>query len=138
MPPSFAPHHLAHAEDSDDDSELGDLAVSSSGENDSEKPGTMDYVIYDGDKEVTGSLAYGQSTYYTNDSGSYTIVNPYVPQTTDIVYQYKKLDRLYTDLELMELSDSLDDNRTMNEIVSRLLNGRGYVYDYINENWEKI
>lgn len=53
-------------------------------------------------------------------------------------YQYKKLDRLYTDLELMELSDSLDDNRTMNEIVSRLLNDRGYVYDYINENWEKI
>ena len=62
-------------------------------EHDSEKTGigTMDYVIYDGDKEVKGSLAYGQSTYYTNDSGSYTIVNPYVPQTTNIVYQYKKL-----------------------------------------------
>lgn len=60
-------------------------------ENDSEKPGTMDYVIYDGDETVQGSLAYGQSIDYTNDSGKYTIVNPYVPQTTNIVYQYKKL-----------------------------------------------
>lgn len=63
-------------------------------ENDSEKTGTgtMDYVIYDGDEAVQqGSLAYGQSTDYANDSGEYTIVNPYVPQTTNIVYQYKKL-----------------------------------------------
>ncbi len=63
-------------------------------ENDSEKTGTgtMDYVIYDSGKAVQwGSLAYGQSTDYTNDSGRYTIVNPYVPQTTNIVYQYKKL-----------------------------------------------
>ena len=69
-------------------------------EHDSEKTGigTMDYVIYeksgyDGSKKVVqrGSLAYGQSTNYTNDSGRYTIVNPYVPQTTNIVYQYKEL-----------------------------------------------
>lgn len=63
-------------------------------ENDSEKTGTgtMDYVIYDSGKAVQwGSLAYGQSTDYTNDSSRYTIVNPYVPQTTNIVYQYKKL-----------------------------------------------
>jgi LPXTG-motif cell wall-anchored protein len=62
-------------------------------EHDSAKTGTgtMDYVIHDGDKEVSGSLAYGQSTNYTNDRGRYTIVNPYVPQTTNIVYQYKKL-----------------------------------------------
>jgi LPXTG-motif cell wall-anchored protein len=62
-------------------------------ENDSEKTGigTMDYVIYDGDNKVSGSLAYGQSTNYTNDRGRYTIVNPYVPQTTNIIYQYKKL-----------------------------------------------
>lgn len=63
-------------------------------ENDSEKTGTgtMDYVIYYGGEVVQrGSLAYGQSTNYTNDSGRYTIVNPYVPQTTNIVYQYKKL-----------------------------------------------
>ncbi|PJZ16882.1 hypothetical protein BHU41_07885 [Lactobacillus crispatus] len=59
--------------------------------------GTMDYVIYesgyDGSKKAvqSGSLAYGQSTDYANDSGEYTIVNPYVPQTTNIVYQYKKL-----------------------------------------------
>ncbi|MGO5343650.1 mucin-binding protein, partial [Lactobacillus amylovorus] len=69
-------------------------------EHDSEETGTgtMDYVIYeksdyDDSKKVvqSGSLAYGQSTNYTNDSGTYTIVNPYVPQTTNIVYQYKKL-----------------------------------------------
>ena len=61
-------------------------------ENDSEGKGTMDDVIYDGDKAVqSGSLAYGQSTNYTNYRSRYTIVNPYVPQTTNIVYQYKKL-----------------------------------------------
>ena len=63
-------------------------------ENDSEKTGTgtMDYVIYDGGEVVQrGSLAYGQSTNYTNYRSRYTIVNPYVPQTTNIVYQYKKL-----------------------------------------------
>ena len=69
-------------------------------EHDSEKTGigTMDYVIYeksgyDDSKKVvqSGSLAYGQSTNYTNDSGIYTIVNPYVQQTTKIVYQYKPL-----------------------------------------------
>ena len=63
-------------------------------ENDSEKTGigTMDYVIYDdGWVAKRDSLAYGQSTNYTNDSGRYTIVNPYVPQTTNIVYQYKEL-----------------------------------------------
>ncbi|MDB6266232.1 YSIRK-type signal peptide-containing protein, partial [Lactobacillus amylovorus] len=61
-------------------------------EKDSEGTGTMDYVIYDdGWVAKQGSLAYGQSTNYTNDSGRYTIVNPYVPQTTNIVYQYKKL-----------------------------------------------
>ena len=69
-------------------------------EHDSEKTGigTMDYVIYeksgyDDSKKVVqkGSLAYGQSTNYTNDSGRYTIVNPYVPQTTNIVYQYEPL-----------------------------------------------
>lgn len=54
--------------------------------------GTMDYVIYDGDEAVRrGSLAYGQSTDYTHGWHKYTIVNPYVPQTTNIVYQYKKL-----------------------------------------------
>ena len=61
-------------------------------ENDSEKPGTMDYVIYDGGEPVRyGSLADGQSTDYTNSIGNYTIVNPYVQQTTNIVYQYEKL-----------------------------------------------
>ena len=61
-------------------------------ENDSEKPGTMDYVIYDGGEPVRyGSLADGQSTDYTNSIGKYTIVNPYVQQTTNIVYQYKPL-----------------------------------------------
>ena len=61
-------------------------------ENDSDGIGAMDYVIYDGDKAVqSGSLAYGQSTNYTNYRSRYTIVNPYVPQTTNIVYQYKKL-----------------------------------------------
>ena len=61
-------------------------------ENDHEGTGTMDYVIYDGDEAVqSGSLAYGQSADYTNYSGRYTIVNPYVPQTTNIVYQYKEL-----------------------------------------------
>ena len=68
-------------------------------ENDSEKTGTgtMDYVIYDdGWVAKRGSLAYGQSTNYTNDSGRYTIVNPYVPQTTNIVYQYKKLGQVIT------------------------------------------
>ncbi|MDB6251759.1 mucin-binding protein [Lactobacillus amylovorus] len=74
-------------------------------EHDSEKTGigTMDYVIYeksgyDDSKKVVqrGSLAYGQSTNYTNDSGRYTIVNPYVPQTTNIVYQYKELGKVIT------------------------------------------
>ncbi|MGO5278341.1 YSIRK-type signal peptide-containing protein, partial [Lactobacillus amylovorus] len=66
-------------------------------ENDSEGTGTMDYVIYDGDKAVqSGSLAYGQSTNYTNYRSRYTIVNPYVPQTTNIVYQYKKLGQVIT------------------------------------------
>ena len=74
-------------------------------EHDSEKTGTgtMDYVIYDGYETVQGSLAYGQSTNYTKYIYKYidgypirypirhTIVNPYVPQTTNIVYQYKKL-----------------------------------------------
>lgn len=67
-------------------------------ENDSRTTGTgtMDYVIYDGDVAVQwGYLAYGQSTNYTKYSDRYTIrhtiVNPYVPQTTNIVYQYKKL-----------------------------------------------
>ncbi|MDB6221023.1 YSIRK-type signal peptide-containing protein, partial [Lactobacillus amylovorus] len=69
-------------------------------EHDSEKTGigTMDYVIYeksgyDDSKKVVqrGSLADGQSTVYTNSIGNYTIVNPYVQQTTKIFYQYKKL-----------------------------------------------
>ena len=52
----------------------------------------MDYVIYDGGEPVRyGSLADGQSTDYTNSIGNYTIVNPYVQQTTNIVYQYEKL-----------------------------------------------
>ena len=68
-------------------------------EKDSEKTGTgtMYYVIYDGDKAVqSGYLAYGQSTNYTNYRSRYTIVNPYVPQTTNIVYQYKKLGQVIT------------------------------------------
>ena len=66
-------------------------------ENDSDGIGAMDYVIYDGDKAVqSGSLAYGQSTNYTNYRSRYTIVNPYVPQTTNIVYQYKKLGQVIT------------------------------------------
>ena len=66
-------------------------------ENDSDGIGAMDYVIYDGGWVAQwGSLAYGQSTNYTNDSGIYTIVNPYVPQTTNIVYQYKKLGQVIT------------------------------------------
>ena len=61
-------------------------------ENDSEGIGAMDYVIYDGGWVAQwGSLADGQSTDYTNSIGIYTIVNPYVQQTTNIVYQYKKL-----------------------------------------------
>ena len=69
-------------------------------EHDSEETGigTMDYVIYeksgyDDSKKVVqrGSLADGQSTDYTNSIGNYTIVNPYVQQTTKIVYQYKEL-----------------------------------------------
>ena len=63
-------------------------------ENDSRPTGTgtMDYVIYDhGWVAQWGSLADGQSTDYTNSIGIYTIVNPYVQQTTNIVYQYKKL-----------------------------------------------
>ena len=63
-------------------------------ENDSRPTGTgtMDYVIYDGGEPVRyGSLADGQSTDYTNSIGNYTIVNPYVQQTTNIVYQYEKL-----------------------------------------------
>ena len=67
-------------------------------EKDSEGTGTMDYVIYeksgyDDSKKVvqSGSLADGQSTVYTNSIGNYTIVNPYVQQTTNIVYQYKEL-----------------------------------------------
>ena len=69
-------------------------------ENDSRPTGigTMDYVIYeksgyDDSKKVVqwGYLADGQSTDYTNSIGIYTIVNPYVQQTTKIVYQYKEL-----------------------------------------------
>ncbi|MGO5502940.1 mucin-binding protein, partial [Lactobacillus amylovorus] len=61
-------------------------------EHDSDGIGAMDYVIYDGGWVAQwGSLADGQSTNYTNDSGIYTIVNPYVPQTTNIVYQYEPL-----------------------------------------------
>ena len=68
-------------------------------EKDSEKTGTgtMYYVIYDGDEAVqSGFLAYGQSTNYTNYRSRYTIVNPYVPQTTKIFYQYKKLGQVIT------------------------------------------
>ncbi|MGO5304285.1 mucin-binding protein, partial [Lactobacillus amylovorus] len=66
-------------------------------EKDSDGIGAMDYVIYDGGWVAQwGSLAYGQSTNYTNGSGRYTIVNPYVPQTTNIVYQYKKLGQVIT------------------------------------------
>ena len=36
MPPSFSPHHLAQGEDSDDESDHGDLAISSGAEGDSE------------------------------------------------------------------------------------------------------
>ena len=78
-------------------------------ENDSEGIGAMDYVIYDdGWVAKGGSLAYGQSTNYTKYIYKYidgypirytirhTIVNPYVPQTTNIVYQYKKLGQVIT------------------------------------------
>ena len=70
-------------------------------ENDSEEIGAMDYVVYDNGNEVkSGTLTYGDSVEYDKyayngwnwyKSHSYTIVNPYVPQTTNIVYQYKKL-----------------------------------------------
>ena len=36
MPPSFPPHHIAHGDDSDDESEHGELAVSSEEEQDSD------------------------------------------------------------------------------------------------------
>ena len=70
-------------------------------ENDSNGIGAMDYVVYDNGIEVkSGTLTYGNSAEYDKyvwngfhwyKSHSYTIVNPYVPQTTDIVYQYKEL-----------------------------------------------
>ena len=70
-------------------------------ENDSDGIGAMDYVVKDNGKEVkSGILKYGKSAeydkyawngWYWYKSHSYTIVNPYVPQTTKIVYQYKKL-----------------------------------------------
>ena len=70
-------------------------------ENDSEGIGAMDYVVKDNGKEVkSGILKYGNSAeydkyawngWYWYKSHSYTIVNPYVPQTTNIVYQYKEL-----------------------------------------------
>ena len=70
-------------------------------ENDSEGIGAMDYVVKDNGKEVkSGILKYGNSAEYDKyawnglywyKSHSYTIVNPYVPQTTNIVYQYKEL-----------------------------------------------
>ncbi len=75
-------------------------------ENDSEEIGAMDYVVKDNGKEVKhGTLTYGNSAEYDKyawnglqwyKSHSYTIVNPYVPQTTDIVYQYKKLGQVIT------------------------------------------
>ena len=75
-------------------------------ENDSDGIGAMDYVVKDNGKEVkSGILKYGNSAEYDKyawngwhwyKSRSYTIVNPYVPQTTDIVYQYKKLGQVIT------------------------------------------
>ena len=75
-------------------------------ENDSDGIGAMDYVVKDNGKEVkSGILKYGNSAeydkyawngWYWYKSRSYTIVNPYVPQTTDIVYQYKKLGQVIT------------------------------------------
>ena len=75
-------------------------------ENDSEGIGAMDYVVKDHGKEVkSGILQYGNSAEYDKyawngwdwyKSHSYTIVNPYVPQTTNIVYQYKKLGQVIT------------------------------------------
>ncbi|MDB6241054.1 YSIRK-type signal peptide-containing protein, partial [Lactobacillus amylovorus] len=75
-------------------------------ENDSDGIGAMDYVVKDNGKEVkSGILKYGKSAEYDKyawngsywyKSRSYTIVNPYVPQTTDIFYQYKKLGQVIT------------------------------------------
>jgi LPXTG-motif cell wall-anchored protein len=75
-------------------------------ENDSEGIGAMDYVVKDHGIEVkSGTLTYGNSAEYDKyawnglywyKSHSYTIVNPYVPQTTNIVYQYKKLGQVIT------------------------------------------
>ncbi|MGO5078636.1 YSIRK-type signal peptide-containing protein, partial [Lactobacillus amylovorus] len=75
-------------------------------ENDSDGIGAMDYVVKDNGKEVkSGILKYGKSAeydkyawngWYWYKSHSYTIVNPYVPQTTNIVYQYKKLGQVIT------------------------------------------
>lgn len=75
-------------------------------ENDSEKTGTgtMDYVIYYGGEVVQrGSLAYGQSTNYTNDSGRYTIVNPYVPQTTQLRLS-RSMYRQFQDTQLWSMA----------------------------------
>ena len=75
-------------------------------ENDSNGIGTMDYVVKDHGIEVkSGTLTYGNSAEYDKyawnglywyKSHSYTIVNPYVPQTTNIIYQYKELGRVIT------------------------------------------
>ncbi|WP_304682178.1 mucin-binding protein [uncultured Ligilactobacillus sp.] len=66
--------------------------------------GTMQYEFLDdqgfaeklynestGSNETGGTLNVGQSLLYSGDRATYHISNPYVQQTTDITYEYRKL-----------------------------------------------
>ncbi|MBZ5992133.1 KxYKxGKxW signal peptide domain-containing protein, partial [Leuconostoc gelidum] len=57
--------------------------------------GTMQADIYrNGVKSATYSIPVGQTVQYVNGNTTYNIRNPYIQQTQDIQYQYKKLGNL--------------------------------------------
>ncbi|MBZ5951155.1 MULTISPECIES: KxYKxGKxW signal peptide domain-containing protein, partial [Leuconostoc gelidum group] len=57
--------------------------------------GTMQADVYrNGVKSVTYTIPVGQTVQYVNGNTTYNIRNPYIQQTQDIQYQYKKLGNL--------------------------------------------
>ncbi|MBU7456210.1 KxYKxGKxW signal peptide domain-containing protein, partial [Leuconostoc fallax] len=57
--------------------------------------GTMQADVYrNGVKSATYSIPVGQTVQYVNSNTTYNIRNPYIQQTQDIQYQYKKLGNL--------------------------------------------
>lgn len=58
--------------------------------------------------------------------------------TLQNIVSYKKVYRYYSDLELIRLFNSSNEDSLINKEVETILRKRGYVYDHIYDRWESF